>query len=121
MYAAADRLGAIFNENFSERTPEWIEWDLNGAVLQRTPLVGSQKIYSRAFASNGRLYAQFPIKDQIIRTELRVLERGTGKWIPVRANLPDQVAAFLLGADGDELVYRVHGGGNVQLIWARPE
>jgi len=68
MYAAADRLGAIFNENFSERTPEWIEWDLNGAVLQRTPLVGSQKIYSRAFASNGRLYAQFPIKDQIIRT-----------------------------------------------------
>jgi len=47
-----------------------------------------------------------------------MLESGTGKWIPVRTNLPGQVAAFLLG-DGDELVYRVNRVGNVHLGWAR--
>ena len=121
MYAAADRVGALFSENASGETPEWVEWDLNGAVLRRVSLVGMRRLESRAFDSKGRLYAQFPVEGHGGQTELRVLDRGGGKWIPVRTNLPDQMTGFLLGAAGDELVYRVNRGGNVHLVWSRPD
>ena len=47
MYAADDRIGAMFNENTSGATPEWVEWDLNGAVLQRTLLTAARRLQSR--------------------------------------------------------------------------
>lgn len=121
VYAAADRIGAVVNESFSGRTPEWVEWDLNGAILRRVPLVG-MKLLGRAFDIEGRLYSKFPVEGHSSQTELRVLEDGSsGKWIPVRTNLPDPMTGFLLGADGDELVYRVSGPGNVHLVWSRPD
>jgi hypothetical protein len=121
MYAADDRMGAIFNENFSGATPEWVDWDLNGLAIRRVPLKEAQHLISRAFNGKGKLYAQFRTDSRAAPTELRVLDTGTGEWLPVRANLPEQISAFLLGAEGDQLVYRVNRGGNVRLIWARPE
>jgi hypothetical protein len=121
MYAAADRVGALLNDHTSGETPEWVEWDLNGVVLRRVPLVGMQGLEGRAFDGRGRLYAQFPVEDHRSQRELRVLDSASGKWIPVRTNLPDQMTGFLLGADGDELVYRVNRVGNVHLVWSRPD
>jgi hypothetical protein len=121
MYAADDRVGVIVDDNFAERTPEWVEWDLNGTLLQRIPLAGDPSSLGRAFGGNGKLYAQFRLTERGNQTELRVLESKTGKWLPARANLPEQVVGYLLGADGDQLVYRVAGGGNLRLVWARPE
>jgi hypothetical protein len=119
MYTADDRVGAIFNENFAGATAEWIEWNLDGVVVARTPLTGSRRLHSRAYDGKGHLYAQFPNGDN--HKELRRLDTRDGQWVPVRANLPDDVSAFLLGADGDQLVYRVNRGGHVRLIWAKPD
>jgi hypothetical protein len=121
MYAADDRIGVVVNENFDKRIAEWVEWDLNGTLLQRIPLRDDISSLGRAFCGNGKLYAQFRVAERANQSELRVLEGKTGKWLLVRANLPEQVVGYLLGADGDQLVYRVAGGGNLRLVWARPE
>jgi len=121
MYAANERIGAVFNGNSANATPEWVEWDLDGSVLRRIPLPSKHGLYSRAFAGNGRLYAQFPVHDGAEATELKVLETATGNWTPLRSNLPGDAAAYLLGAEGDDLVYRLNRGGNMHLVWARPE
>lgn len=119
MYAAEDRIGAIFNKNVSNRTPEWVEWDLNGVVLARTPLSDLNR--GRAFGGNGRLYAQFPLAEDGSKTELKMLETSTGKWLPVPNQPSEQAQEMLLGADGQELVYRINRGGNLHLLWARPD
>jgi hypothetical protein len=121
MYAAADRIGALFNENFGGASPEWVEWDLKGALIRRIPFVETKRLESRAFDSKGRLFAQFAVEGDSRQTELKMLENSSGRWIPARTNLPDELRGFLLGADGDELVYRVNGGGNVHLVWSRPD
>jgi hypothetical protein len=117
MYSGGDRVGALFNDGFANATPEWIEWDLSGRMLSRTSLRGVQPI-GRGFASDGRLYGQFRAG---AGTELRVLDTQSGIWKPVRTNLPERTSAFLLGANGKDLVYRLNQSGHVQLIWARPE
>jgi YD repeat-containing protein len=118
MYAAADRIGALINDSFANRTPEWVEWDLNGRLVSRTA-VGDMQGMGRGFTSDGRLYAQFRGTAGII--ELRVLDVPSGLWKPARTNLPERMSAFLLGADGKDLVYRINQAGSVHLIWARPE
>ena len=121
MYAAKDRIGVMVNEHFDGRVPEWVEWDLNGRLLQRTLLMETPRLYSRGYAGTGQLYAQFPVNQETQEFALRMLDKATGKWTPVQSNLPAGTSAFLLGADGEDLVYRLNGGGNVHLIWARPE
>jgi hypothetical protein len=121
MAAASDRVGVIIHEAFAGNRPEWVEWDLTGKLLSRTRLPGQLEL-GRAFTANGRLYALFFTDSRELT--LRVLETGTTTWTAVPDNLPDPIrtqGVFLLGADGDELVYRVMGGGNVRLVWARPE
>ncbi len=121
MYAADDRIGAIFNENMMGATPEWVEWDLNGNVLRRVLLPKSYSSLPRAFTRNGTLYAQFPAAGEGNEMELKSLEPQSGEWIPVRSNLPSHLKGFLLGADGDDLVYREIRDGIVRLVWAKPE
>jgi hypothetical protein len=75
----------------------------------------------RAYTSDGRLYGRFAVGHGL-QHELRVLNNTTGAWTPVPSNLPTSAeadSAYLFGADGNELVYRV-GSGNVRLMWARP-
>lgn len=119
--AADDRIGAIFNESLMGATPEWVEWDLNGNVLRRVLLPKSYRSLPRAFTRNGTLYAQFPAAGEGNEMELKSLEPQSGEWIPVRSNLPGQMKGFLLGADGDDLVYREVRDGIVRLVWAKPE
>jgi len=122
MAAAEGRIGAMFNDNFGGRVAEWVEWDLEGKLLRRVPLGGGANPEMRAFDGRGRLYGQFFKTDGSRGLELRRLEEGDrANWRPVPTNLPDHTTGVLLGADGEQLVYRVNGGGNVRLIWARPE
>jgi hypothetical protein len=121
MADASDRIGVLIHRSSAGQLTEWVEWDLTGKLLSRTPLP-DEPSGGRGFTANGRLYALFYPKEPRDAV-LRVLDTNTGTWTPVPHNLPDHIrtqGVFLLGADGDELVYRVAGGGNVRLVWARP-
>jgi hypothetical protein len=121
MYAADDRIGVLLNENTTEETPEWIEWNLDGVVINRVPLDGVKRFLGRAFDGRGKLYAQFPIDARAGQIELKALDVESRRWVPVRPNLPEGTRAFLFGADGERLVYGLNVPGNVHLVWARPE
>jgi len=122
MYAARDRIGILVHSHHANVTPEWLEWDLNGGNLTRTP-VAARLDRGRAFSGKGRLYAQF-VTGEGQDAQVKVLDTSTGNWSPVRINLPDHITRnglMLLGADGDNLVFRLGGGGNVHLVWTIPE
>lgn len=107
MRAAADRVGALIHENHADNPAEWIEWDLNGNLLSRTLLSDDLTGQGRAYTADARLYAQFRVKPGP-KKELRVLDTRSGSWTPVPDNLPDHRdtwRVFLLGAEGNDLVY----------------
>ena len=96
---------AVVGLRDSNNPAEWIEWDLSGNLLSRT-VIPSRVPGGPAYSADGRLYGRFRVKSNR-HAELRVLERGLGTWVPVRANLPETAegeGAFLLGAHGEELV-----------------
>jgi hypothetical protein len=110
----------VIHESNAFNPEEWIEWDLNGNLLNRT-VIPKRIADGRAYTSDGRLYVRFRVA-RSQRPELRVLDRATGDWLRVAANVPEaaeEEGAFLLGADGRELVYRV-GYGNVRLHRVKP-
>jgi hypothetical protein len=119
MYSGKDRIGAVVHRNHADNPAEWIEWDLNGNLMRRSLLPGHMEM-GRAYAGDGRLYGRFLVEGR--SPELRVFDASAGTWTPVSANLPEREEfdrAMLLGADGEDLVYRL-GPGNVRLFWARP-
>ena len=119
MYAASDRIGAIIHENYADSAPEFVEWNLDGKLIRRT-VIPNDTSFGRAYTSDGRFYVR--VREKGSRPELRVLDPSDATWKRLSENLPDRIEfdrALLLGADGEELVYRV-GHGNTHLIWARP-
>jgi hypothetical protein len=120
MTAASDRIGAMIYPNFQGKVAEWVEWDLDGNLLRRTP-AGDNFNQGRAYTSDGKLYTRVLVDGQR-KLELRVLDQPTGQWLPVAANLPDyaeQQGSTLLGAHDNDLIYRL-GGGNVRLLRVHP-
>ncbi len=126
------RIGAVIHENFADQPAEWVEWDLDGKLINRTVLARDFAPLGRAFtrSSDGRLYSYDWLekadgkkaRPANSKRVLRVLDTGSGTWQVVDDNLPREINedyGFLLGSDGDDLVYRV-GYGNVRLVWARP-
>jgi hypothetical protein len=102
MAAAGHRIGAMLYEG-TENKPEWIEWDLQGALLSRTPV--AESLYGgRAFTSDGKLYARILTRQPGQQKRLSVLDTKTGTWAAVSRELPRD-AALLLGADGKHLVF----------------
>jgi len=119
MAAAKESIGTIAYPNHADHAPEWVEWDLEGRLIARTPLprMGG---HGFAYTADGVLFARFQVGDS--RLELRRLERGTGKWSVVKSNLPEEELGrpgFLHGGDGEELVYRMGPGAPV-LQWVKP-
>jgi len=122
MCAASDRIGVLIHESFADNPPEWVEWDLTGKLLSRTTLKDRWSAAGRAFTSDGRLYAQSQWAENG-GFVLDVLDTATSKWTAVPDNLPEEIktrGAFLLAADGEDLVYKACPGGNVRLLWVRP-
>lgn len=112
---ARDRVAAIIHENFSEQTPELIEWDLDGKLLARTPIAGVN--CGRAYTESGKLYGRNYDRDRKI-FEMFVLDTDTKQWKPTGEQQYMGEAGFLLGAQGDELVYRATSSSD--LVWLRP-
>lgn len=121
MTAASDRIGVIIHENHADNDPEWVEWDLEGKLLSRTPMPHRMNA-GRAFTSGGKLYARLKVKDSRV-PQLHVLDRPNNTWNAVPSNLPayiEQEGAFLFGAHGNDLVYRL-GSGNVRVLRVAPD
>jgi hypothetical protein len=119
MYAASNRIGAVIHGNYADSAPEFVEWNLDGKLIRRTVIPGNTS-FGRAYTSDGRFYVR--LRETGSRPELRVLDLADATWKPLSANLPEPIeldGALLLGADGEELVYRV-GHGNTRLVWAQP-
>lgn len=119
MAAAKESIGAMTYPNHADYTPEWVEWDLEGRLMARTPLprLGG---HGFAYTVDGVLYARFRVEKS--KYELRRLERGTGRWTVVKSNLPEEELGqygFLQGGDGESLVYRMGPGAPV-LKWVKP-
>jgi hypothetical protein len=119
MAAASERIGALIHESFSGQSPEWVEWDLDGKQIRRSALVGREGGTGRAYTSAGKLYAHERVGKE---RRLRVLDLTDGQWKASALNLPEHLkdeTMFLLGSDGEDLVFRV-GYGNYRLVTLRP-
>jgi hypothetical protein len=96
-----DRIGALFYGSSilgpwqKSRPMQWIEADLKGKVLGRWE-VGAEW-HPRAFTQSGALYTQDG--DAVM-----MFDRSTKAWRRVQRS-----DGFLLGADGDSLVFEVRG------------
>ena len=55
MAFASDRIGAIVYKSW-QRVPEWIEWDLYGNLLSRTPMDSADYSGGRAYTSSAQLF-----------------------------------------------------------------
>src|SRR5262249_14549536 len=118
MAIAKDRIGAIVYDHYAERTTEWIEWDFDGKLISRIP-INRRLEGGRAYTASGKLYSgEFDEKRKALI--LSVLDRETGTWKPVPNGPPIEQWKLLLGADGDDLVFRSFSSPT-ELVWIRPE
>jgi hypothetical protein len=97
-----DRIGAVFyasstlREWQKPRPVQWIEVDLKGKELGRWEL--GSKWVPHAFTQSGALYTQGD-------GAVMVFDRSTKAWRRIAGTPP----GFLLGADGDSLVFEISG------------
>ena len=107
-----NRIGAVFyggmilGPRHKSRPMQWIEVDLKGKVLGLWE-VGAEWP-PEAFTQSGALYTHSG--DAVL-----VFDRSTKAWRPV-AGTP---AGFLLGADGNSLVFEVRGTSRLRWVPAR--
>jgi YD repeat-containing protein len=113
--AANDRIGALIYESHADHRPELIEWDLEGNLIARTPLPRPPMDGGRAYTASARLYARL-YDSEAKQHYLALLDKDTGKWSRVEGD----VSGLLLGADGDDLVYKAPYSGSVRLLWFHP-
>ncbi len=106
--AAHDKVGLLAYSGKVGSSLEWVELDLNGNLLRRTPITQND-IAEFAFTSDGHLYWK---KEQRSDT-LRLLNNTTPDWQDVGPAPGHQ----LMGADGDQLVFTPGGAGPVDLQW----
>ena len=112
MAFAKDHVGAWVYPHYSHRTPQWVEWDLDGNLIARISIPDSVDGCS-AFTSSGRLYTVlWDPKHKV--SNLAVLERATRAW-----RVLAERNETLLGADGEDLVFTKNTGGPIELVWVR--
>lgn len=117
MSIAKDRIGALVYDHYAERIPEWIEWDYEGKLISRIPITARMD-GGRAYTTSGKLYSGIWLEKEKVRV-LSVLDSETGAWKPVADKQHVGEWKLLLGADGDDLVFKSHGGAT-ELVWIRP-
>jgi hypothetical protein len=106
-----DRIGALFygssplGPGQSSRPMQWIEVDLKGKLLGRWE-VGAE-LSPEAFTRSGALYTHSG--DAVL-----MFDRSTKAWRRVAGTPP----GFLLGADGDSLVFEVRGTSRLRWVTA---
>lgn len=100
--------------------PEWVELDLQGNLTGRWK-IGEWNGGGYGYTADRQLYS-YPYNRDLKRGELKVFDRATSSWKPVE-NGPN-VSGFLLGADGNSLVFDVRRKGSVDgvhTVWFKAD
>jgi hypothetical protein len=107
--SANGRIGVLFYSHSvlpaaqTRKTGQWIEVDLHGNVVRRLDV--PQKVVW-AFSDNGSLYAL-----EYDGSKYSVFDPLSTTWRAI-TGIP---AGFLLGSDGDSLVFKIRGSNT--LVW----
>jgi hypothetical protein len=116
--AVQDRIGLRVHPGNVAGNPEWIELDLNGNLIGRWPL-GRDTGGGTAFTRDARLYTLFARPTgKALRWRLAVFDRATSSWRETEDVSEAAEQGFLLGADGDNLVFARYNGRS--LVWFAP-
>ncbi|MEO7145316.1 MAG: hypothetical protein ABI165_17615 [Bryobacteraceae bacterium] len=83
----------------------WVETGLNGKEIGRWNIGSGGHL---GFTQDGNLYGQNNHDGSI-----RVFDRSTGVWRPLSTPMPD---GYLLGADGNNLVFEMKGGSILRWV-----
>lgn len=95
---------------------EWVELDLNGNVIQRSRTDGTLRsvhLNFGAFTSDDHVFLQGSRAEEVY-----TLDHASQTWKPIRK----LGTGFLMGADGESLVYYIQSGpypSPIQLEWFR--
>ena len=109
---AKDRVGALMRSGKTSLNPEWVELDLSGNLIGRWNVDSLTRLQGEAFTESGNLYALVCQEDNFT---LRVLNRKTGGFDAVDFDVPSGLG-FLLGADGDNLVFHFQTPGRFRWV-----
>jgi len=105
---ARDRVGLLAWSGKNSSTAEWIEMDLNGKLLRRLEIDNHKAYGSMAYTSDGHVYRRDPTSGRLL-----VLDRNLPEW----KDAGTSPAAYLLGADGNRLVFSGNEHGPIRLQW----
>jgi hypothetical protein len=109
-----DRVGILAAKNSMNQ--EWVELDLNGNVIQRSRTDGTLRsvhLNFGAFTSDDHVFLQGSRAGEVY-----TLDHASQTWKPI----PKLGTGFLMGADGESLVYYIESGpypSPIQLEWFR--
>lgn len=106
---AQDRIGMMLYPGQTSQFPEWVELGLEGNLIGRWK-VGAWNGGGYGYTEDGRLYS-YPYNRDLKRGELKTFDRAISSWKLVE-NGP-QPTGYLLGAEGNSLVFRVQHKGNI--------
>jgi hypothetical protein len=106
---AKDRVGMMLYPGQTSQFPEWVELDLQGNLIGRWK-IGEWNGGGYGYTEDGQLYS-YPYNRDLKRGELKAFDRATSSWKPVESG--PQPTGFLLGAEGNSLVFRVRHTGNI--------
>jgi hypothetical protein len=104
---AQNRVGLFAFSGTSGSLNEWVELDLSGKLIRRIRL-DQREFTPMAFTADGHLYRKPDHK-----SELEVLSQTTSDW----QGLGVATLGWLLGADGNSLVFSPAGAGPVTMQW----
>ena len=111
--AIADRVGALVSYRADTSDHAWIELGIDDGHLMGIWPLGRDLQNGMAFTEDAKLCRQVPGKTI---SGIDCLDRISGKWKHI-GEAP--VRGYLLGADGEELVF-MRGEGVINLFWAKP-
>jgi hypothetical protein len=121
MRTAGDRIGMMTYPGMVGDNPTWVELDFEGKLIGQWSLrsdFGIDRGYAGAYAytADGRLYAQ-AFSAGVQQQTLWIYNRATSSWNA--ASGPD-LRSFLMGSDGNSLVFRSAGASSavgIPLVW----
>ena len=109
-----DRVGILANSGKSSLNQEWVELDLNGNVIQRSRTDDTlRSVHLAVFTSDDHVFLQ-----SARAGEVYTLDHASQTWKPI----PKLGTGFLMGADGESLVYYIDSQpypSPIQLEWFR--
>jgi hypothetical protein len=120
LQVAKDRVGMMLYPGQTSQFPEWVELDLHGNLIGRWK-IGESDGGGYGYTEGGQLYS-YPYSRERKRGALKTFDRATSSWKLVESG--PQLTGYLLGAEGNSLVFHVQHTGNidgVHTLWFKAE